>query len=252
MGLRAYPLVAIGLAFGLLAFCPDPPASAQSTPTREAPPQALVVSNAPIHAGQSDSVGFQTVWREILTEANINFRFTDAPRARKRRLFVQGRIKLDCCAAPIWRTRPEEIETQRWSETFYVTREQFLFRKDEAFPVASNEDLKKLRVATVRGFEYRDSSHFGVNVAGRDLPDTFRLLHARRADVGIISNVDFYALAHQFPGAYMLGPVRVRAPQKIRAHKDVAHLLPQINEAIRRLNDKGRIIAILEGSNAKN
>lgn len=199
-----------------------------------------------IRAGQSDSVGFQHVWREILTEADIEHTFIEAPGARKRRLFIEGNILLDCCAAPQWRTQPKEVAAQLWSDTFYITKEQFLFRKDKAFPVTTPQDLQKLRVATVRGFEYEDSQYFGLAVTGRDTKDTFRLLNAGRADVGIVSNIDFLMLADTVPGDFMLGPVRVQAPQKVRVHKSIGHLLEPINAAIRRLKTKGKITQILE------
>lgn len=211
------------------------------------PPAAKAIADTPIIAGESDSVGFSTVWREIIKEAGIDAAMLEVPNERKRRLFVAGRIQLDCCAAPQWRTRPEEVEAQLWSKTFYVTREHFLFKAGAPFNVATSADLQKLRVATVQGFEYEDQNHFGTEVAGITIEDVFRLLDAGRADIGIVSNVDFYLLAPKLSGNFILGPVRIRAPQKIRVHRSSSHLLPLIDDAIMRLKREGRIIAILEG-----
>jgi hypothetical protein len=207
----------------------------------------IAAQESVIAAGESDSEGFQTVWREILSEANIEARYIAVPSERKRRLFVRGKLLLDCCAAPIWRDRPQEIETQLWSETFYITGEHFLFSAGTIHDVSTPEKLTSLRVATVRGFQYQDRGFFGANVAGVDIEDVFRLVAAGRADVGIVSNVDFYLLAPQLPGNFALGPLRLEAPQKVRVHKSMAHLLPKINAAIQRLKARGRIKAILEG-----
>ncbi|WP_262690794.1 type 2 periplasmic-binding domain-containing protein [Kordiimonas aestuarii] len=199
-----------------------------------------------LKVGQSDSVGFQAAWRAILDEANISSSFVSVPPERKRRLFIEGGILLDCCAASVWRDRPAEIEVQRWSETFYLTREQYVFPNGKAKPIDVPEDLKLLRVATVGGFEYQDRAFFGVEVPGRNIEDVLKLLLAGRADVGIISNVDFIALTQWTPNSFELGDVRIRAQQKVRVHRSVAHLLPRINAAITRLNSDGRLITLLE------
>lgn len=206
----------------------------------------IVPERIRLKVGESDSMGFRNAWHAILAEANIEPEFVSVPVERKRRMFVEGAILLDCCAAPIWRVRPAELETQRWSDTFYLTREQFVFLKGKARRIEEPEDLKALRVATVGGFDYQDRAFFGVEVPGRNIEDVLKLLKAERADVGIISNVDFLALSQAMPDSFELGEVRVRAQQKVRVHKSVEHLLPRINAAITRLNSDGRLIEFLE------
>ncbi|MCJ9428039.1 substrate-binding periplasmic protein [Kordiimonas marina] len=210
----------------------------------------LDADNLRVRVGQSDSSGFHAVWSAILHAADIEPEFIDAPQERKRRLFTEGVILLDCCAAPLWRTRPDEVATQLWSDTFYVTREQFVFVRGKEPDVSTPAALRKLRVAVVRGFDYKDQAFFGLKVPGRDVEDVLTLLAAGRADVGIISNVDFHALMRRHPGPFVLGPVRVEAEQKIRVNKAAASLLPRINAAIRRMKAEGRIKALLEGPSA--
>ena len=217
----------------------------------EVPGTAAVTAAGPLRrvmltVGQSDSVGFHAAWRAILEEAGIDATFISVPPERKRRLFVEGAILLDCCAAPIWRVRPQEVAVQRWSETFYLTREQYVFLKGQVVDIADQEMLATMRVATVAGFEYQDRAYFGVEVPGRNLGDVLKLLFAGRADVGIISNVDFIALTKATPDRFELGGVRVRAQQKVRVHRMVDYLLPRINDAITRLNSDGRLIELLE------
>jgi len=207
----------------------------------------LEADNLRVRVGQSDSSGFHAVWSAILRTADIEPEFIDAPQERKRRLFTEGVILLDCCAAPLWRTRPQEQATQLWSDTFYVTREQFVFVRGKERDVSTPAALGKLRVAVVRGFDYRDQDQFGLKVPGRNVEDVLTLLAAGRADVGIISNVDFNALMQRQPGPLVRGPVRVRAEQKIRVNKAAASLLPRINAAIHKLKAEGRITALLEG-----
>lgn len=196
-------------------------------------------------AGRSDTAGFQKIWREILVEAGVRAFFVEAPQERKRRLFVSGNILLDCCAAIIWRDRPDEQAVQLWSEPFFVTDEQYVFATGKRREVTKDEDLQSLRVAVVRGFSYQGEQYFGQKVAGGSTTDILHLLAAGRADVGIISNVDFYALTKDRVGEFELGGVRVRAPQRIRVHQKAAHLLPRINAAINSLNAQNRIASIL-------
>ena len=199
-----------------------------------------------LKVGQSDSEGFQAAWRAILTEADIAPEFVEVPVERKRRLFAEGAIVLDCCAASMWRRRAGEIAVQHWSDTFYLTREQFVFPEGHRKAIDQPEDLLALRVATVAGFDYQDRSFFGIEVPGRNMEEVLRLIAAGRADVGIISNVDFLSVRQKVPGKFVLGDVRVRAQQKVRVHHSVAYLLPRINAAITRLNQQGRLIELLE------
>jgi ABC-type amino acid transport substrate-binding protein len=208
--------------------------------------EPIVPERIRLKVGESDGIGFRAAWHAILAEANIEPEFVSVPVERKRRLFVDGAIVLDCCAAPIWRVRPAEVAAQRWSDTFYLTREQFVFLDGQRRDISEAEDLRALRVATVGGFDYQDRPFFGVEVPGRNIKDVLKLLQAGRADVGIISNVDFLALSQAMPDSFELGEVRVRAQQKVRLHKSVAHLLPRINAAITRLNSDGRLIELLE------
>jgi len=196
--------------------------------------------------GRSDTQGTQRMWREILAEAGIKAVFVNAPQARKRRMFSSGRILLDCCAAPIWRTRDEEMAVQRWSHTFYTSREIWVFRKDEAFPVATAEDRGKLRVAAVQGFDFHDQESFGIRVPGQDIDDTLRLLAAGRADVAILGALDYDVRVGPNSRLFQEGPVRVEVGLQVRAHKNVEHLLPQINAAIDRLKASGRIDQIIQ------
>lgn len=196
-------------------------------------------------AGRSDTAGFQTIWREILADAGIRAFFVEAPQERKRRMFVRGNILLDCCAAKIWRDRPEEVEAQLWSEPFFVTKEQYVFAKGKARAIDGPDDLAALQVAVVRGFTYLGSEAFGAMVPGGDPADILALVKAGRADVGIISNVDFHALTNGKPEEFELGGVRVEAPQRIRVHKSQAHLLPLINKAIANMQAQNRIAEIL-------
>lgn len=198
-----------------------------------------------VMVGRSDTTGTQRMWREILTEAGIQAVFVNAPQERKRRMFVDGRIILDCCAAPIWRTRPREMEVQHWSDTFFVSREIWVFRRGQPFPVATHSDLAKLRVAAIRGFDFLDQAYFGARIPGEDVDDTLTLLAFGRADATIMGELDFLSRAGLGSRRFMRGPLRVEADQKVRAHTKAKDLLPRINEAIARLKARGRFDAIV-------
>jgi ABC-type amino acid transport substrate-binding protein len=195
--------------------------------------------------GRSDTMGTQRMWREILAETGVKAVFVNAPQARKRRMFASGRILLDCCAAPIWRTRDEEVAVQSWSDVFYTSREIWVFRKGETFPVATAEDRGKLRVAAVQGFDFHDQESFGIRVPGQDIDDTLRLLAAGRADAAILGALDYDVRIGANSTLFEQGPVRVEVGLSVRAHKNVVHLLPQINAAIARLRESGRIKEII-------
>ena len=134
---------------------------------------------------------------------------------------------------------------QSWSDVFYTSREIWVFRKGETFPVATAEDRGKLRVAAVQGFDFHDQESFGIRVPGQDIDDTLRLLAAGRADAAILGALDYDVRIGANSTLFEQGPVRVEVGLSVRAHKNVVHLLPQINAAIARLRESGRIKEII-------
>ena len=77
------------------------------------------------------------LFKEILLRAGIEPVFEATPKMRARILFEEGLSVLSCCDNPAWRERPKEQQVQMFSESFYTTRDIFVFPKGEKFPIDS-------------------------------------------------------------------------------------------------------------------
>jgi hypothetical protein len=230
------PRLCAVLSFLLSVSVSLPVAAAEPTTA----PQASAI---PVGVASSDKV--QRLWRTILEEADIPVAFVQAPISRKRRMFVEGRILLDCCSAKKWRDQPDEQRVQVWTRPLYANRDVYVFRAGEVQPVRTPFDLMTKKVAIVHGFSYEGLELFGQAVPGRNTADVLHLLAARRADVGIMSDGDFLALTEDRPDEFEMGNVRTVAEQRARAHTSVAHLIPQIENAVERLRQRNEMQALL-------
>ena len=199
-----------------------------------------------VPAGQADTQGFELVWHAILEEAGINAQFINVPHARKRRLFVEGLIVVDCCVVPIWRSRPEEKAVQLFSDVFYEAKEHYVFPSGFDTNINAPGDLRNMRVAVIRGYDYHYSAFFGETLSTSNVAAQMDLLEARRAHVAIISDVDFRRQMFLKPRDLVLGGVNLTSGLRIRVHQSQQHLLPHINDAIARLKTAGKIEELIQ------
>ena len=89
----------------------------------------------PVTASRLGDSVFRDVWHAILDEAGIKATLVAAPRDVRRDMFVRGELVLDCCSAEAWRNRPEEIETQLWSQPFFYTVDHLILRAGREYEI---------------------------------------------------------------------------------------------------------------------
>lgn len=211
-----------------------------------APDSAAIFDTAtPVPVSISDSPAFDPAWKAILAASGIDYKMITVPHGRKRRSFIEGIILLDCCAAPEWRQLPDEQAIQLFSDSFHETEERYIFRTGDEMPIERPGQLRHLRVAVVRGFNYTLEDYFGVRVTGRDIDDVLNLIEMGRAHVGIISTTDFKLRMKKKPRNLTLGGINFRAALRIRVHNSHPELLPKINHAIATLKNNGRMQALV-------
>lgn len=203
--------------------------------------KASVATDDPIKVGQTDSAEFDTLYENILTEAGIRFEMLVLPTARKRRMFVDGKILIDCCAAVAWRTRPEEIAVQLHSKTFIHSAEHYFYHRNSAINVASHEDLQNYRLAVVRGYVYKGQENFTDTVMVKDIEEMMKVVAINRAQMGLINPYDFKKRMAANPLPLRLGGVHESSPLTIRVHKSKAEYLERINAVIDRFLADGTI-----------
>ncbi len=197
--------------------------------------------DAPLPVALADSPALSRVWHGILNEAGLNTIVVAAQQGRRRRLFVDGFILLDCCAVPAFRDRAEEQAIQLFSDSFYEAREHYVFRRGETVPITDPEQLRNYSFAGVRGFEYSFSNYLSTRIDGRSVDDVLILIHKGRANLGTINDRDFAKLMAENPHDVELGEIIFTSDLRIRLHKSRSDLLPRINAEIERLNADNRL-----------
>ena len=225
------------------SWLPGAPAAAQdSAQTDTTVPGKLAIIGS-VHTTPIDAV-----WQAILKEANIPFEVTEVMQGRRRRMFIDGLITLDCCFSPTWRNRPEEQVVQLFTDSFYTAEIRFVFKKGNVIPISSPEQIKYLRFAAVRGFAYTLEDFFGETIIGKSPSDTLRLVELGRAQVTEAAKVLFDSEMAHTPRALELGDLANYTNLHARVHISRADLLPRLNAAIARMKASGRIKQILQAT----
>jgi len=195
--------------------------------------------------GQEKSVEFNKIYELILKDAGIQYEILVVPMGRKRRMFVEGKILIDCCTVPEWRSRPEEIANQTHSVPFYNSAEQYVFHKDKPIQIVSRKDLKNYRLSIVRGYFYRNERYFGEVIGAENTEQMIRLVAHKRVEIGIINPFDFKRLQMEAPLPLRLDGVHEISPLSIRVHKNRPDLLERINGVIEQYLARGYVEEIL-------
>lgn len=181
----------------------------------------------------------------ILENTGLETNVVSAPPERRRRMFAQGRILIDCCATEEWRQRNEEIAVQLWSKPFFINRDRYVVHADATIVIRKPEDLRQHRVAVVHGFDYALSTHFGMEVPGRGWDAVLQLIEKKRADIAIIGEAIFWERQVSKNRRLKLGAVADEQPLSIRVHNSRPDLLPIINRSIQELMERGTLEAIV-------
>lgn len=198
----------------------------------------------PILVGDGESRILKDMFAAILKNADIDVSIETFPPERKRRLFEKGTIVIDCCAMPQWRTRPEEERVQLWSVPFFTSHNRYIFSAERSVTIHEPADLADYRVATVLGFKYELSPHFGEVLPVQNWDAMLQLVEKGRADVGFIGDLVFQERQTNQKRDLVMGPLVAKHPLSVRVHKSRADLLPIINRSIAELIEKDVFFAI--------
>ncbi len=191
------------------------------------------------------------VWRAILADAGIPFKNIDVLQGRRRRMFVEGFLTLDCCFSPEWRNRLEEQKTQLFTDSIVTTEIRYIFKKGHVVAIQSPADLNALRIARVRGFNYTLEDYFTHSIPAQSIGDALRLVEVGRADLTQASRIQFEFEMARSNRDLEIGGVANYVNLHGRVHISRAELLPRLNAAIVRMKKDGRIQKILKDALSK-
>lgn len=198
-----------------------------------------------------DESVFQPAWHLILEEAGLNPRYVDVTQSEARQLFAKGDLMVTCCTIPSWRQRPEEQSVQLFTKPFFYIVNHLVFHKDRVLSVTDPNDLRHLKVATVRGYTFEDEVKFGDIIYGDRLEDALMLVVEGKADLSIANNQEFHGQQRRNPLPIVMGPAQAEYGLRARVHHDRGDLVDRLNETIDRLRKNGKLnIAMAKGLRA--
>ncbi len=204
-------------------------------------PQDLPV----VKYSQTLSGPYRQAFELVLARANVKAVPVHMPLMRERRMFVEGDITAECCLIPAWRTRPDEMAVQVFSDPIYMEKGVTVALKTRADEIRSMP-RSALRTAVIRGYVYTDLDDYGTRLDADDFDALFTLLKRRRADVAFIGYPEYLRLQRTFSNQLAVIHVVHEYDLSIRVHRDRPEVLAAINKAIAELRAEGAITAILE------
>lgn len=198
-------------------------------------------SNRPplIYVGEHYSGIYAEIFKAVLTRAGLSFNFQPTPNSRRRLLFEEGEVIIDCCANPEWRQRPLEKKYQLFTLPIDESADHYIFNRAKQLDVNAYSDLKAHVVGVIRGFSYSGSELFGHTVEVKTEEQLLEMVNLKRVDLAIMNKhvAEYYIKKKQLNLA--IGPLHEKKTLHIRLHKSNAELLPKLNKIIKELVDSG-------------
>ena len=201
----------------------------------------VFAQDEPVPVANLDDSVFTEVWRAIIEEAGITAHYYTFPNDQARSAFVEGKVGLDCCSIPEWRTREDEQKIQFYTDPIFSQNHHMIVRDGHRYDAPILGDLSEYRVAVVKGFSYKNEDLFGETVVAKTIKDAFDLVAKGKADLTFALRLEFIRSQRRSPRPLGLGPIWSRTLLRARVHRDWVRFLPQVNAAIQRLQNSGRI-----------
>ncbi|WP_419901335.1 substrate-binding periplasmic protein [Kiloniella sp.] len=177
--------------------------------------------------------------REVGRRIDVDIKIEVVGASERRKGFVKGQYVIECCIIEGWRTRPEEIAIQLFSDPVLQIQDIFIFPPHQAFPISSMESLKDKEVGTIRGYSYKGEENFGSRVDHESVLPLLQGISSGRVDVGIFQRRAAAFHSRQSKLNLTFGPLHHEVQASIRLHKNKAEYLPEINAAIRDMYSDG-------------
>jgi len=182
----------------------------------------------------------------VAFEIGKDLKFVDYSITDGRKAFTTGEVTIDCCLNEVWFPQKEAKTAQVFSDPLYRLLEVWVFPKGKSFQFKSAKDLTDKRVLGIKGFNYPDEEFYGERIDAATPLEAMQRLIAGEADVAVLERhvssylINTRGLEAEFGGLYYAVDV------SIRLHKSMQSQLPQINKAIAKLKESGRIDAIIK------
>ena len=177
--------------------------------------------------------------REVGRRIGVDITTEVVGATERRKGFVQGKYVIECCIIEVWRTRPEEIAVQLFSDPVLRIQDIFIFPPQKAFPIPNMNALKDKEVGTIHGYSYQGEENFGSRIDHESALPLLDSISQGRVDVGIFQRRAAAFHSRQRNLNLTFGPLHHEVQASIRLHKSKAQFLRAINEAIKAMEKDG-------------
>ena len=184
------------------------------------------------------------IMQSIADEMNVSLEFRDFSIAEGRSKFLSGEVTIDCCLNEIW--FPNDQASHLFSDPIYSMKEIFIFPRGKRFPVPDTIALKQKKVIGIAGFTYPGQENYGARLDGRNPLEVLKMLDAGKGDVAVLERhaASFYMNHYDFDLEF--GDPYYSAEVGVRLHPSLKHQMNDINKAIAKFKNNGRIHEIIE------
>lgn len=190
---------------------------------------------------------YNDVFTQIMKKTGLTVTFVSQDYQSLRKSFLDKEIDIVCCASPNWRTKPQEIEVQLFSNAFFYVVENYAYRPAR-FPKKFDPKDTTLIFASVKGWSYSNILSINKQIIADSVIDALELVHSGKADFTIVNKQEFMGQQHKKKRNLILGERLKQSPLHIRVHKDRADLVPIINQAITEMRKNLEISKIIAAS----
>lgn len=180
--------------------------------------------------------------RAVAEDIGVTLEFVALSQARLQRHFIAGEIDIEAGVSTRLEAEPPLEQVSLYSRPYGLVNEVIIYRPELSFPVFILNDLKGLRVATVRGTPVPDS------LIREDFSNPWQIaqrVHRGWNEIGLMQEAVAIHYQREQQLNYQISLPYTSNPVHLRLHRSKAQLLERINHSLERLEQQGRLDALV-------
>lgn len=176
--------------------------------------------------------------RAVAEDIGVELEFVALSQARLQRHFIAGEIDIEAGVSTRLEAEPALEQVSLYSRPFGLVNEVIIYSPELSFPVFILNDLKGLRVATVRGTPVPDS------LIREDFSNPWQIaqrVHRGWNEIGLMQEAVAIHYQRDEQLKYQISLPYTSNPVHFRLHHSKGALLDKINHSLERLEQQGRL-----------
>lgn len=195
---------------------------------------------------RDDNGNYQGIYadtlRAVAEDIGVELSFVALSQARLQRHFIAGEIDIEAGVSTRLEAEPPLEQVSLYSRPFGLVNEVIIYSPELSFPVFILNDLKGLRVATVRGTPVPDT------LVREDFSNPWQIaqrVHRGWNEIGLMQEAVAIHYQRTAQLNYQISLPYTSNPVHLRLHNSQGELLARINQSLARLEQQGRLDALV-------